>query len=616
MSVIEVEFPGNIAAVRTIPDLRALPSGSFTFNDLYVVTGKGLYTWVPDSFAVDDGDKVIKPNDLTPLQVGRWLFGPQGSTGPADNTYTTLTALLASDPGKKSARLVPQDGELAPAGNFNYINGAWVRQTADGILYQQVGAQARVRSQQDKSRETVSINDFGGIGDGTTDNTAALNSAILALCQRGGGRVVFGASDAAYYFAGSVPVPSGIHVDLSGETLRGNTGDLFHSGVYLNGQVISNVSDGNEINIVQNASIRNGCVRNAARVFNFKNWNQECVIADIQTRDCPRVGYYKRCFSSSFINVTARGSSSLANPTHHFDQQTNSVILDRVKCVTEYCFKFTGGTNVVDITGCEAEGGTNAFTFEGDCLGLSFRGNYLEALGGTAFDFSKAGACSVFFQGNYINGVKVCFDDGGVSNTSTLAGVWLPDNERVNSIGNGFQNLMYIAGSRDFIEWNDRSTDDPILSNGVGWVQNISSRYRREQRWNANLMTDVRAVAKHFGSGIVPRAYGGNSGNPLTGTVPFSTYALPVGSAVAATVTTSILLSNNASFIVFSLLINDNTGSKKVSGIVFGDYVMQAQGSDRPVTVSQNAQGYALLSIGAINNANGAVTLTGTVGLI
>jgi hypothetical protein len=159
MSVIEVDFPGNIAAVRTIPDLRALPSGSFTYNDLYVVTGKGLYTWVPDSFAVDDGDKVIKPNDLTPLQVGRWLFGPQGSTGPADNTYTTLAALLASDPSRKSARLVPEAGETEPAGNFSYVNGAWVRQQADGVGYKAPAVAAQTQSQGEKNQQTVDLYD-------------------------------------------------------------------------------------------------------------------------------------------------------------------------------------------------------------------------------------------------------------------------------------------------------------------------------------------------------------------------------------------------------------------------------------------------------------------------
>ncbi len=62
-----------------------------------------------------------------------WYKGDVGNTGPADNTYTTLAALLASDPTRKSARLVPQAGETEPAGNFSYIGGAWVRQEADGI---------------------------------------------------------------------------------------------------------------------------------------------------------------------------------------------------------------------------------------------------------------------------------------------------------------------------------------------------------------------------------------------------------------------------------------------------------------------------------------------------
>jgi hypothetical protein len=464
--------------------------------------------------------------------------------------------------------------------------------------------------------ETVSINDYGGVGDNTADNTAAFNSAILELCKRGGGRVRLGSANNAYYAAGPIIIPSNIHIDLSGETIRGGSGDLFQSGFYNGSAVVSNVNDGNEVNIVQNASIRNGCIRSAARVFNLKNWNQECVIADIQTRDCPRVGYYKRCFSSSFINVTARGSSTLANPTHHFDQQTNSVILDRVKCVTEYGFRFTGGTNGIDITGCEVEGGTNAFTFQGDCLGVAVRDCYFEALAGTLFSFALAGACTFSAENNYINGVNIAFDDGGANTPATLHGYWSHTNERVNSVGNGYTNLMYISGPRNYIEFNDRPVDDSVLSNGVGWVQGLGSRYRREQRWNADLMTDVRAVAEHHGTGIVPLVYGGNVGAPLAGTIPFSTVSVPTGSAVTAAVTTSILLSNNASMIGFDISFNDNTGAKKVSGIVFGDYVFQAQGTDRPVSISQNPQGMAVLNIGSVNNGNGNVALTGTVRIL
>lgn len=155
MSLIEVDFPGNVASVRTVGDLRALPSSSFSTFDLYVVTGKGLYSWVGNSLATDDGNTALRPNDLTPLQAGRWLFGPQGSTGPADNTYSDLAAFKASDIGRKTASLVSvaniidgrfnwtagnytgkaDDANVIQSNNTPLSTGAWVRQTFRSLSF-------------------------------------------------------------------------------------------------------------------------------------------------------------------------------------------------------------------------------------------------------------------------------------------------------------------------------------------------------------------------------------------------------------------------------------------------------------------------------------------------
>lgn len=168
---IDVQFPGNLGQVDTIAKLRAVPTSAIDMETIYIALDVGrTYSFDFGSLLNDDGINVIRPNDRTPLQAGRFIYlvdgfapgrpggdGQPGATGSSDNTYTTLTALLASPGSRLSARLVPGPGETAPAGNFNYINGAWVRQEAEGVTYRLPATVAQLQTQGEKNAQTVDL---------------------------------------------------------------------------------------------------------------------------------------------------------------------------------------------------------------------------------------------------------------------------------------------------------------------------------------------------------------------------------------------------------------------------------------------------------------------------
>lgn len=78
----DINFPGNLASVDTIADLRDLASTGLAVDAAalvqgdaaYADNGGGIYVWDSTSLASDDGVYAIKPDDLTTLQAGRWLL--------------------------------------------------------------------------------------------------------------------------------------------------------------------------------------------------------------------------------------------------------------------------------------------------------------------------------------------------------------------------------------------------------------------------------------------------------------------------------------------------------------------------------------------------------------
>lgn len=104
------------------------------------------------------------------------------------------------------------DVTLATWDNITGINGTGIATNALYVQYDPAGAGAVATSTQAKLRQTVSVMDFGAIGDGVTDDTAAIQAAITyatvplatSLFPNGTGTVVFPAG--VYKVTGNINV--------------------------------------------------------------------------------------------------------------------------------------------------------------------------------------------------------------------------------------------------------------------------------------------------------------------------------------------------------------------------------------------------------------------------
>jgi hypothetical protein len=247
-----ITFPGNLPAVATLPLLRAIPSATLSGDTSILVQGGtssgdgggGAYIWKPGSTDADDGLRVIRPNDLTGLQAGRFKFigslsgstGATGPAGPAGSFYFSLAELKAAPQTNGGYSLITADGRA----DYAYVAGNFTGQANDlGVV--KLDAVPLTQGALVRAKFTiVDVTDvgFGAKGDFIRDDTASIQKAIDYVSQRGGGIVRFPAGTykislsnptGMFQLVGIVMRP-GVHLEGQGRTrsvIKLNDNDAF-----------------------------------------------------------------------------------------------------------------------------------------------------------------------------------------------------------------------------------------------------------------------------------------------------------------------------------------------------------------------------------------------------
>lgn len=277
--------------------------------------------------------------------------------------------------------------------------------SSDNQYFLQAGSGAVQRTVQSKLRDAVSVKDFGAVGDGVADDTAAIQAAINYCTSLSNRKqtLYFPANNAgAYYKITSTLTISGrLNIVGDGEFCTIIYADGFSAGQYI--LDFDNLAgSGIEFGGVQQITIRGSNTNaNGVRLKNASYWT----FKNVQLRTLT-VGIYitgTRCFSNFFEQVSGYAISSY---TVQFDSFTGGGQYEFLGCTFNgsdgVYVTSTAATDALAFYECNFEQCTVTDAYiAGTVNGLTFSACRSEGLDGAAsFKIEPA-------AGNYVRGLTV-----------------------------------------------------------------------------------------------------------------------------------------------------------------------------------------------------------------
>lgn len=288
------------------------------------------------------------PSTVADLNATAALNSPTGSESPTQG----------DDFIRAHASIIRQVSDTAASTHTSFLTTLLTSAGSTFVGYIEAGAGAVLRTLQAKLRDTVSVKDFGAVGDGVADDTAAFIAALAAALN-------------VYVPPGTYKITAALTLS-SGQVLRGggrNVSNLMHT---FNGDMLILGS----MSVVVDLGVRGQGATYTGRGFvaptttpawnidrcNVTDWQDYCIEyvggqagSQSTVQDCE---IWRTVLSSPAIKLPDDGLS--AAPRHFFNIQTSGgVLMDTGSCqnaVIVGCFLnnmiFGAASKKVIVSGC------------------------------------------------------------------------------------------------------------------------------------------------------------------------------------------------------------------------------------------------------------------------
>ena len=289
---------------------------------------------------------------------------------------------------------------------------------ANDVQYNEGGTGAVTRTVEAKLQESVSVKDFGATGDGTTDDTDAIQTA-LEYAFANNVNLLF--PKAIYAVSNTLLIPQNFDPTFTGQnpivTIEGGDSifnmlddvTLFTSAYYNAGVLTTNygttLDSHYSTNIVlQNFSVNHSGVVNLTEpLLKIQDWHQGCVIQNIVSNINEQMLWSRNNFYTNFLNLQSYLQAPAAGDRFTFSEAHNlNKISGLVAQNSIIGYKFDGPLTACQMTNMSFEGMEIGAEFNSTVYDLSVENSYFEGITDSFLKFTTY-VENCFINNNYFN---------------------------------------------------------------------------------------------------------------------------------------------------------------------------------------------------------------------